>query len=87
MFRLIVMAVVLVALSAGDVVARTKFKVSSSATSQYSLSEQSGITLRKNGKRDWWEENQTYSTRFRAEQLGWSDSVLWVWASDRLCAE
>ena len=69
MLRLVVMTVVLMSLSVGDVVARTKFKVSSSATSQYSLSEQSGITLRKNGKRDWWEENQTYSTRFRTEQL------------------
>ena len=67
MLRLVVMAVVLMSLSVGDVVARTKFKVSSSATSQYSLSEQSGITLRKNGKRDWWEENQTYSTRFRTD--------------------
>ena len=25
--------------------------------------------FRKNGKRDWWAENQTYATRFRAEQL------------------
>ena len=63
------MAVVLVALSAGDVVARTKFKVSSSTINQYSNSEQSVVTLRKNGKRNWWEENQTYSTRFRTEQL------------------
>lgn len=27
------------------------------------------MKYRKNGKRNWWEENQTYSTRFRAEQL------------------
>ena len=67
--RLVVMTMVLVALSMGDVVARTKFKPSSRSASQYSLSEQSSVTLRKNGKRNWWEENQTYSTRFRIEQL------------------
>ena len=35
----------------------------------YSNDDSSTIKLRKNGKRDWWEENQTYSTRFRVEQL------------------
>ena len=62
------MAVVLIALSAGDVVARTKFSaIKSKRTAQYDSSLQP--IYRKNGKRDWWEENQTYSTRFRTEQL------------------
>ena len=62
--RMVVLAMVLVALSAGDVVART------TAKTQFSVADNaSDIIYRKNGKRNWWEENQTYSTRFRAEQL------------------
>ena len=61
---MVVLAMVLVALSAGDVVART------TAKTQFSVADNaSDIIYRKNGKRNWWEENQTYSTRFRAEQL------------------
>lgn len=48
--------------------ARTKFSaIKSKRTAQYESSLQP--IYRKNGKRDWWEENQTYSTRFRTEQL------------------
>lgn len=62
--RFVVLVMVLVALSAGDVVART------TAKTQFSVADNaSDIIYRKNGKRNWWEENQTYSTRFRAEQL------------------
>lgn len=32
-------------------------------------SEMENCPLRKNGKRDWWEINQTHSTRFRPKQL------------------
>ena len=64
MIRIFVSLVVLLALSAGDVAART------TAKRQFSVADNaSNIIYRKNGKRNWWEENQTYSTRFRAEQL------------------
>lgn len=74
MLRLVGAMVVLMVLSLGDVVAKTtpkthtKTKFSANKTQSYDFS-QGGVTLRKNGKRDWWEENQTYSTRFRVEQL------------------
>ena len=60
--RLVVLTAVLVALSAGDVVAKTK----QTATSDVKLKT---TKVRGGGQRNWWEENQTYSTRFRAEQL------------------
>ena len=72
--RLVVLPMVFVALSAGDVAAKITTKKHFSAirndSSIQSFDVQlSDTPLRKNGKRDWWEENQTYSTRFRAEQL------------------
>ena len=67
--RLVLLAMVLMALSVGDVVGKTKFSpIKKDNTKSYDYS-QSGVALRKNGKRNWWEENQTYSTRFRTEQL------------------
>ena len=69
--RLVVVAVMLVALSVGDVVAKTKTKFSAikNTSSQQLTNPSNSTVLRKNGKRNWWEENQTYSTRFRVEQL------------------
>lgn len=58
-----------VVLSVGDAVGRTKRSITSKRYFQQSDTLQYNIPLRKNGKRNWWEENQTYSTRFRAEQL------------------
>ena len=62
MLRLVALTAVLVALSVGDVVAKTK----QTATSDVKLKT---TKVRGGGQRNWWEENQTYSTRFRAEQL------------------
>ena len=63
---------VVVVLSVGDVIAKTKSSVvnnsKNKATQIYDRYAVNPI-LRKNGKVDWWEMNQTYSTRFRAEQL------------------
>ena len=71
--RVVVVSMVLVALSAGDVVAKTTTKKQFSAIQntppQQFDAQLNSAPLRKNGKRNWWEENQTYSTRFRAEQL------------------
>ena len=71
--RMVVVAMVLVALSAGDVVAKTTTKkqfsaIQSTQTQQFNT-QLDRTPLRKNGKRDWWEANQTPSTRFRVEQL------------------
>ena len=70
--RLVVLTMVLVVLSVGDVIAKTKSSVvnnsKNKATQIYDRYAVNPI-LRKNGKVDWWEMNQTYSTRFRAEQL------------------
>ena len=71
--RMVVMAMVLVVLSVGDVMAKTTAKkqfstVQNSRLQQFG-NQSNSVVLRKNGKRNWWEENQTYSTRFRAEQL------------------
>ena len=62
MLRLVALTAVLVALSVGDVVAKTK----QTATSDVKLKT---TKVRGGGQQNWWEENQTYSTRFRAEQL------------------
>ena len=67
--RVVVVAMVLVVLSAGDALARTNFSSMTSSSTQQFDSQKYSVSLRKNGKRNWWEENQTYSTRFRAEQL------------------
>lgn len=70
--HLVVLTMVLVVLSVGDVIAKTKSSVvnnsKNKATQIYDRYAVNPI-LRKNGKVDWWEMNQTYSTRFRAEQL------------------
>lgn len=67
--RLVVLAVALMALSMGSVVAKTSLNATRKIDSQSFNAQQNSVVLRKNGKRNWWEENQTYSTRFRAEQL------------------
>lgn len=64
-----VLAVVLLASLLCDAAAKTKFSVSKLASSQQVGDQEYSVVYRKNGKRNWWEENQTYSTRFRAEQL------------------
>lgn len=70
--RLVALTMVLVVLSVGDVIAKTKSSVvnnsKNKATQIYDRYAVNPI-LRKNGKVNWWEMNQTYSTRFRAEQL------------------
>lgn len=70
--HLVALTMVLVVLSVGDVIAKTKSSVvnnsKNKATQIYDRYAVNPI-LRKNGKVDWWEMNQTYSTRFRAEQL------------------
>ena len=65
-----VVAMLLIAVSA-QATAKGNFSAinSSRKVMTYSNDDSSTIKLRKNGKRDWWEENQTYSTRFRVEQL------------------
>lgn len=67
--RLVAAMVVLIALSAGDVVGKTKFSAIKNTPPQQIDGQQHSIVYRKNGKRNWWEMNQTHSTRFRAEQL------------------
>ena len=74
MMRYLALVVAVLALSVGDVVARTQFSVAKNAKrvslqSSTEASSNNSVVYRKNGKRNWWEENQTYSTRFRAEQL------------------
>lgn len=70
--RVVVLAMVLVALSVGEAFSISKDKTKFSAvksTAQIFDTYKDSVILRKNGKRNWWAENQTYSTRFRAEQL------------------
>ena len=67
--RMVVMAVVLVVLAAADAVGKTKFSAIKNTPPQQVGSQQYNIVYRKNGKVNWWEMNQTHSTRFRAEQL------------------
>ncbi len=71
--RLVVLTMVLVVLSVGDAVCKTKnYAINNAekkATTQIYDRYAVNPILRKNGKVDWWEMNQTYSTRFRAEQL------------------
>ena len=52
--RIVAIAVVILLLAGADAVGRTKVDTT---------------LLRTRAKRGWWEANQTYSTRFRAEQL------------------
>jgi len=71
--RLVVLTMVLVVLSVGDAVCKTKnYAINNAkkkATTQIYDRYAVNPILRKNGKVNWWEMNQTYSTRFRAEQL------------------
>lgn len=75
--RLALLSVVLIALSAGDIMAKTQGKTKFSAikntkstTALQSDNQRVTLLIRGGGnRRNWWEENQTYSTRFRAEQL------------------
>ena len=71
--HVVVPAMLLIALSAGEVVGQSRGKTNFSAIQRESSAgcnfNQNNVSLRKNGKRNWWEENQTYSTRFRVEQL------------------
>ena len=71
--RLVVLTMVLVVLSVGDAMCKTKnYAINNAkkkATTQIYDRYAVNPILRKNGKVNWWEMNQTYSTRFRAEQL------------------
>ncbi len=67
--HLALLAIVLLVLSASDAVAKTKFSAIRNTPPQPIEKQEHSVILRKNGKVDWWEMNQTYSTRFRAEQL------------------
>ena len=67
--RLVVLTMAILVLSAGDVVAKTKSSANRKSYAQQFGNQDSNVILRKNGKVDWWEMNQTHSTRFRAEQL------------------
>lgn len=64
-----VVLVLLVVFASADAIGKTNFSaLKRERRASFASSTQTPI-LRKNGKRNWWEENQTYSTRFRAEQL------------------
>lgn len=69
--RLVVLLIVLLASGTMDVMGKTNFVANRKNTprrlSYYQVD--SVAKFKKNGKRDWWAENQTYATRFRAEQL------------------
>ncbi len=67
-----VVLVLLVVFASADAVGKTNFSALKSlkkTKTQYTDRYATNPILRKNGKVDWWEMNQTYSTRFRAEQL------------------
>ncbi len=71
--HVVVPAMLLITLSAGEAVGKSGSKTKFSAIQRessvgYDFS-QNNVSLRKKEKRNWWEENQTYSTRFRVEQL------------------
>lgn len=69
--RLVVLLTLLFVCESVEVMGKTNFVVNRNHTSRNSSYFQvdSVAKFRKNGKRNWWEENQTYATRFRAEQL------------------
>ncbi len=75
LYRVLQSAIVLVLLvvfASADAIGKTNFsalKTTKRTKTQYADRYATNPILRKNGKRNWWEENQTYSTRFRAEQL------------------
>ena len=58
----------LVAVSIGNVVGQSLTPIDTLSLAEQPL-EMENYPLRKNGKRDWWEANQTPSTRFRPTQL------------------
>lgn len=67
-----VVLVLLVVFASADAIGKTNFSALKSpkkTKTQYADRYATNPILRKNGKVDWWEMNQTYSTRFRAEQL------------------
>lgn len=69
--RLVVMSMVLMALSLDFATAGNQFSAIKRERKYQLQFADSTIQpiLRRNGKRNWWAENQTYSTRFRVEQL------------------
>ena len=67
--RLVALTMVLMVLSVGDIVAKTNSSAEKKSYAQQFGNHDGSIALRKNGKVDWWEMNQTHSTRFRVEQL------------------
>lgn len=69
MLRLATLTTLLLVLLVGNATGKTKSRSIVNTPSQQFGAKQNSEILRKNGKRNWWEENQTYSTRFRAEQL------------------
>ena len=75
--RLVVLSVVLMAVSTSSVMGRTKARKEFSAISNtrstithQSVNQDNSISNFGGGiSNNWWEDNQTYSTRFRVEQL------------------
>ena len=75
--HLVALSIILALLSTGDAMGKSKHKREFSAikNTQVSLMQQTDnqtITSQIRGggsRKNWWEENQSYSTRFRAEQL------------------
>ena len=61
------MAMVFYASLLGEAVAKTKLSATKNISSQQVERNDYSVVYRKNGKRNWWEENQTPSTRFRVE--------------------
>ena len=66
--RTVVLTSLLVAVSITNAVGQSLSPIDSLNLANQSL-ETDNYPLRKNGKRDWWEANQTPSTRFRPQQL------------------
>ncbi len=66
--RRVVLISLLVAVSIGNVFGQPLSRIDTLDLAEQPL-ETDNYPLRKNGKRDWWEANQTHSTRFRPEQL------------------
>lgn len=70
--RVVALTVVLGVLSAGDAMSATPFSINNIGDMTLSSSDENKEEIkvkRKGERRNWWEENQTYSTRFRAKQL------------------
>lgn len=66
--RTVVLISLLVAVSIGGAFGQSLSPIDSLSHAEQPL-EIDNYPLRKNGKRDWWEANQTHSTRFRPKQL------------------